>query len=604
MFKISNRFRWAFCQLEVLRYCLAPNVRRTLDKLPESLDGTYERILKEIKEPNRDNARRLLSCLLVAVHPLRVGELAEILAVDYEDEEGIPRLNPNWRSPDKEQAILTSCSSLITIVDGGWSSRVVQFSHFSVQEYLTSTRLATSSGVASQYHITLEPAHTILAQACMSILLRSDDNAEQNGVEHISQLSFYAAAHWVTHVKYGSVSSYLRKAMEYLFDLDKPYFAAWRRLHDIDTEPPRASTFYRFTPKKRKLDAVPLYYAALCGFQDLVRHLILKYPQHVNIHGGYYVTPLVAALSGEHFQTAKILSDNGADPNVKGFKYASPLHSAAYYGHLRMVQELLEHKADVNFRRYGDTPLHYLSKPSYYPFSRLPSQISQLPDVSRFLLGHGADVNARNYYLHTPLHAAVEHRYSEVELVRVLLEYGADVNTPNAFHSTPLHMAARYASAEVVRVLLEHGADVNAPGKDHSTPLHLAAPLWNVEVVRALLEHGADVNVPNKALFNPLHMAVDSKYEHVKVVRVLLEHGADVNAPKKANFTPLHAAAYRGHVEVVRALLEHGADVNAHDEDHSTPLHAAAQEGSAKVVRVLLEHGADVNALNEALRCM
>ena len=109
-----------FCQLEVLRHCLPPSVRRTLDELPESLDETYDRVLKEIKRPNRDHARRLLSCLVVAVRPLRVEELAEVLAVDYDDEEGIPRLNPNWRWEDQEQALLTSCSSLITIVETGW----------------------------------------------------------------------------------------------------------------------------------------------------------------------------------------------------------------------------------------------------------------------------------------------------------------------------------------------------------------------------------------------------------------------------------------------------------------------------------------------------
>ena len=101
-----------FCQLEVLRDCLPPSVRRTLDELPESLDETYERVLNEIKKPNRDHARRLLQCLVVAVRPLRVTELAEVLAVDYDDEDGIPKLNPNWRWEDQEQALLTSCSSL------------------------------------------------------------------------------------------------------------------------------------------------------------------------------------------------------------------------------------------------------------------------------------------------------------------------------------------------------------------------------------------------------------------------------------------------------------------------------------------------------------
>src|ERR1700742_2815692 len=97
LFKPSNRFRWIFCQLEVLRHCLPPSVRRTLDELPESLDETYERVLKEIRKPNRDHALRLLQCLVVAIRPLRVEELAEILAVDFDDKEGIPKLNPSWR---------------------------------------------------------------------------------------------------------------------------------------------------------------------------------------------------------------------------------------------------------------------------------------------------------------------------------------------------------------------------------------------------------------------------------------------------------------------------------------------------------------------------
>jgi hypothetical protein len=90
VFKSSNRFRWVFCQLETLRHCFPSSVRRTLHELPESLDETYERILKEIKKPNRDHARRLLQCLVVAVRPLRIEELAEVLAVDFDDVEGIP----------------------------------------------------------------------------------------------------------------------------------------------------------------------------------------------------------------------------------------------------------------------------------------------------------------------------------------------------------------------------------------------------------------------------------------------------------------------------------------------------------------------------------
>ena len=76
-------------------------------------------MLREIKKPNRDHARRVLQCLVVAIRPLRVEELAEVLAVDFEDAEGVPKLKPNWRWEDQEQALLTSCSSLIVVVDTG-----------------------------------------------------------------------------------------------------------------------------------------------------------------------------------------------------------------------------------------------------------------------------------------------------------------------------------------------------------------------------------------------------------------------------------------------------------------------------------------------------
>jgi hypothetical protein len=422
-------------------------VRRTLDELPESLDETYERILKEIKKPNRDHARRLLQCLVVAIRPLRVEELAEVLVVDFDNADGIPKLNPNWRWEDEEQALLASCSSLIAIVESD-KSRVVQFSHFSVREFLTSTRLATSSGDVLRYHIALEPAHTILGQACMSILLRSDDRDEQssNGVGNNSPLAGYAAEHWAAHAQFGQVSSCLRTSMESLFDLDKPYFAAWLRLYDIDTLSPEDSTFFMFTPSdSERRGASPLYYAALCGFQNLVQNLIVKYPQHVNASGGSYLTPLVAALARKHFQTAELLRLSGADPNVQYYVGNTPLHSAAYYGDVEMVQVLLNLKADVNMGEAGSSPLDYsLGNPSGFV-------------VAQLLLAHGADVNARNNEGSTPLHTMTN--MGQIEVIRELLERGANVGAEDEDGRTPFSLAKERGYDEIMKLLSEHGAE-------------------------------------------------------------------------------------------------------------------------------------------------
>jgi hypothetical protein len=140
-----------YCQLAALRHCLSSSVGKILEELPETLDETYERVLREINRANREQARRLLQCLTVAIRPLRVEELAEVLAIDFDAPAhgGVPQLNPTWRWEDQHEAVLSTCSSLIAIVDDG-PSQVVQFSHFSVKEYLTSDRLARS-GVRTPY---------------------------------------------------------------------------------------------------------------------------------------------------------------------------------------------------------------------------------------------------------------------------------------------------------------------------------------------------------------------------------------------------------------------------------------------------------------------
>ena len=461
-------------------------MRRTLDELPESLDETYERILKEIKKPNREHARRLLSCLVVAVRPLLVEELAEVLAVDFDDAKGIPRLNPNWRWEDQEQALLTSCSSLITITKTG-DLRVVQFSHFSVKEFMTSTRLSTASVDVARYHIVLEPAHVILAQVCTSILLLPEDRAEENDGRKSSNLARYAAQHWATHVKVENVSSFLREAMEHLFDLDKPYFAAWLQLHDLELPPDEGSSSLYWFAVSTKSGITPLYYAALCGFRDLVECLIFKYPQHVNSSGGYYATPLVAALAGRHFQTAKLLYLNGAHVNLRGYYGATPLHSAAWYGDLEMVRVLLDYAADVNAMNQDDwTPIHYASEGSLFP----ATTAQLLPDVARLLLEHGADANARNNRGLTPLHFAAAN--GRVEVVRVLLEHGADVNAVGVEGRTPLHFGVDYGRVKVVRVLLEHGASVGAEDNKGQTPFRIASAKGWGQIMNLLSEYGAN----------------------------------------------------------------------------------------------------------------
>jgi hypothetical protein len=102
-------------------------------------------------------------CIVVSIRPLHVEELAEVLAIQF-PKAAPPTFNAAWRPENAKEAVLSTCFSLISIVDMG-ANQVVQFSHFSVKQYLTSEQLTTAEERLSYYHILPEPVHIILAHA-------------------------------------------------------------------------------------------------------------------------------------------------------------------------------------------------------------------------------------------------------------------------------------------------------------------------------------------------------------------------------------------------------------------------------------------------------
>jgi len=253
----------------------------------------------DIGEEKREYAQRLFRCLTVSIRPLRVEELAEVLAVQFDEAES-PTFNADWRPENPEEMLMSVCSSLIAIVDRG-GHQVIQFSHFSIKEYLTCERLATAEGRLSYFHILPEPAHTLLARASLTALLQLDDEIDRDTIGHFP-LALYAARYWVNHARFRDVASHIQKAMVDLFNPASPHFVAWVWLHDIDhywVEP--MSTIHPTQP-----GAVPVYYASLCGFRGLVEHLISSHSGDVNSRGGSHTTPLHAAAVKGDLDVAKV----------------------------------------------------------------------------------------------------------------------------------------------------------------------------------------------------------------------------------------------------------------------------------------------------------
>lgn len=133
-------------------------------------------------------------------------------------------------------------------------------------------------------------------------------------------------------------------------------------------------------------------------------------------------------------------------------------------------------------------------------------------EIAKELVGHGADVSARNRRGAQPLHYATVGQpgsetwapKAQAAIVAYLLRAGADPNATDKSGVTPLHRAVRTRCAAAVRVLLANGADPRRKNGSGSTPLHLAvqntgrggsgtaaASEQQREIIRVLMEHGA-----------------------------------------------------------------------------------------------------------------
>ena len=515
-------------------------------------------MLKDINEDNREHARRLLHCLAVAIRPLRVEELAEILTFDFDDVEGgVPKFHADWRWKDQEEAVLFTCSSLIAVVDHrdswGDACRVVQFSHFSVKEFLVSDRLASSTPDVSRYHILHGPAHTILAQACLGFLLHLDGPIDWESVSSFP-LADYAAEHWVTHAQFEDVASHVEDGMRSLFDPDKRHLVAWLRIRNITLDP-------KFGPDT----ANPLYVSAFCGFHDLVEYLVINHPQLVNDIYGDFGSPLLAALSRNHIQIAELLLQHGAKVGARGLGEKTLLHLA--------ITELMRVDGDVS-------------------------------DAVSFLLKHGADANSRADDLSTPLVLHMETDELDFKVVELLLKHGANVNYMAGDCLTPLYMAVREGDFEVVELLLKHGADVNS----RDLPLHMAVRRGNFEVVELLLKHGADLHSRDEKGKTPMHLASDNVIAGSSdVAQLLLERGADVNSQDNDYATPLLIAVHHPDNPTGSFLLDHGADPNVKNDDGDSLMHllfscnwmSNSESDVLSLTRSLLEHGAEPNVANK-----
>ncbi len=198
----------------------------------------------------------------------------------------------------------------------------------------------------------------------------------------------------------------------------------------------------------------------------------------------------------------------------------------------------------------------------------------------RYLLAHGADVNALDEKGQSPLHIAargMEHHNQDVKgfwthaAVRTLLEHGADVTVLDTAGLSPLHKAS--AAPDIMRELLLGGADA-ADGAENA--MFLAIHDQNAAALEALLDHGMSVNLHDER-------------RHIRHVHYSLTEPRKVYALLCAAFAVKLNTSIHDSVPVLRALVIRGADLYLPLNDNETMIHFLFQFPEYEIVDALLQ---------------
>ena len=178
----------------------------------------------------------------------------------------------------------------------------------------------------------------------------------------------------------------------------------------------------------------------------------------------------------------KLLLSLGISPNVyNGSHEGTPLHHVASGRSRKMAKICFYHTPfnTIQGNLYPALPLNATEKNCWI-------------EVTKLLLEHNADIEARDKNNQTPLHHAAKSSYER--LAQLLLKHNAHVEARDKNNYTPLHHAVFHRSKDMLKLLLEHNADIEARDEDNKTPLHHAVgSSHNVQVAKLLLEHNADI---------------------------------------------------------------------------------------------------------------
>jgi len=222
-------------------------------------------------------------------------------------------------------------------------------------------------------------------------------------------------------------------------------------------------------------------------------------------------------------------------------------------------------------RRY-DAAGKYRIGPTFITKSRLayvdenkPAKLHVIPDPQSKSLEFGLLT-----YLWT---FTDQHDKQEIDLtfLQSLIDSGCNVNCRDEYGQTMLHAIVRDWHSDVALFAIRNNADINAQDRMGRTPLHLAAALNSVDMAKTLLHNGAKVDlVTVSEKQSAMHYA--AKYNSLETMKVLIKFQGSFTQRDGKNRTVLFLAAEQGSTETAQFLLDVGAPAGIYDSEGNSAI--------------------------------
>ncbi len=196
-------------------------------------------------------------------------------------------------------------------------------------------------------------------------------------------------------------------------------------------------------------------------------------------------------------------------------------------------------------------------------------------EAIRLLVGHGADLAARDNNGMTALHFAVGNPAIAAAIAEVLIDSGADIGTRTKRDgATPLRAAVKNASRlDVVTMLIDRGAPVDDHSNQGVPLLHSAARNPNIApiVIQELLDRNADITEQDRAGNNILHVAMRVRSPR-STIEYLLNAGVDPGIKNSRGKKPTEVGppSLRKALSQLAAARQHGTNPPRHAEQDET----------------------------------